>query len=339
MLELTSYERFVRRLGGEPVDRTPNFNIMMTYAAHFIGEPLSRYYQDYRVLAEANLAVQEAFDLDILQVISDPYREAADFGLQVHFPEDDLPVAGEPLLTDPRDLTNLTSPDPGNGKRMSDRLEAIRLLRQRKGGQVPIMGWVEGALAEAADLRGMLPLMIDLNLRPDWVAELLEQIVKVEIKFAREQVKAGADIIGLGDAVASQVSPEMYREFALPYEQRIFAAVHELGGIARLHICGDTTHILEAMTSSRADMIDIDWMVDIEQAARVFEGKTALCGNFDPVAVMLQGTQAEVRCAVLDCQAKGGEQYFSAAGCEVPDGTPRENLRTQAEALKGGKFQ
>jgi MtaA/CmuA family methyltransferase len=339
VLELTSYERFVRRLGGEPVDRTPNFNIMMTYAAHFIGEPLSRYYQDYRVLAEANLAVQEAFDLDILQVISDPYREAADFGLQVHFPEDDLPVAGEPLLTDPRDLTNLTSPDPGNGKRMSDRLEAIRLLRQRKGGQVPIMGWVEGALAEAADLRGMLPLMIDLNLRPDWVAELLEQIVKVEIKFAREQVKAGADIIGLGDAVASQVSPEMYREFALPYEQRIFAAVHELGGIARLHICGDTTHILEAMTSSRADMIDIDWMVDIEQAARVFEGKTALCGNFDPVAVMLQGTQAEVRCAVLDCQANGGEQYFSAAGCEVPDGTPRENLRTQAEALKGGKFQ
>jgi len=70
--ELTSYERFVRRLGGEPVDRTPNFNIMITYAAHYIGAPLSRCCQDYRVLAQANLAVQEAFDLDILQVISDP---------------------------------------------------------------------------------------------------------------------------------------------------------------------------------------------------------------------------------------------------------------------------
>ena len=89
------------------------------------------------------------------------------------------------------------------------------------------------------------------------------------------------------------------------------------------------------MTSSGADMIDIDWMVDIEHAARVFEGKTALCGNFDPVAVMLQGTPEEVRRAVLDCQAKGGGQYFSAAGCEVPDGTPQENLHTQAEALKG----
>ena len=335
---LTPYERYLRRLGGEPVDRTPNFDIMMTFAAHFIGEPLSNYYQDYRVLAEANLAVQETFDLDILQVISDPYREAADFGLQVHFPHDDLPVAKEPLLKDPQDLLRLESPDPGNGKRMSDRLEAIRYLREEQGGRVPIMGWVEGALAEAADLRGMMNLMIDLNQRPDWVHELLEQVAEVEIEFAQEQIKAGADIIGLGDAVASQVSPDMYRRFALPYEQRIFAAVQALGGKARLHICGDTTHILAAMTESGADIIDIDWMVDIQRAAVVFGDKAALCGNFDPVGVMLQGSQEEVYAAVADCQMKGGERYFSAAGCEVPDGTPRENLDAQAAALKDGAF-
>jgi len=228
----------------------------------------------------------------------------------------------------------LRSPDPGSGKRMSDRLEAICYLRETLGGQVPIMGWVEGALAEAADLRGVMNLMIDLNRRPDWVLDLLEQIVEVEIKFAQEQVRAGADIIGLGDAVASQVSERMYREFALPYEKRIFEAVHQQGGAARLHICGDTTHILEAMTESKADIIDIDWMVDIEQAAGVLDGKAALCGNFDPVAVMLQGKPEQVRSAVLDCQRKGGERYFSAAGCEIPDGTPSENLHAQAAALR-----
>jgi uroporphyrinogen-III decarboxylase len=111
---LTSSERFVRRLGGEPVDRTPNFDIMMTYAAHYISQPLSRYYLEHQVLSEANLAVQEAFKLDILQVISDPYREAADFGLQVHFPHDDLPLATEPLLATPQDLSKLRSPDPGS---------------------------------------------------------------------------------------------------------------------------------------------------------------------------------------------------------------------------------
>ena len=131
----------------------------------------------------------------------------------------------------------------------------------------------------------------------------------------------------------------MYREFALLYERRIFAAIHELGAAARLHICGDTTHILDAMTESGADIIDIDWMVDIERAAGVFAGKAVLCGNFDPVAVMLQGTPEDVRSAVLDCQEKGGERYFNAAGCEIPDGTPEENLRAQAEVLRGVDLQ
>ena len=334
MLRFTPYERFECRLAGEPVDRTPNFDIMMTFAAHYIGQPLSCYYQDHRVLAEANLAVQKAFDLDILQVISDPYREAADFGLEVHFPYDNLPVAREPLLADPQDLQRLKSPDPGTGRRMSDRLEAIRYLRQRLGGQVPIMGWVEGALAEAADLRGMLNLMKDLTLRPEWVVDLLEQVVSVEIAFAQAQIEAGADIIGLGEAVASQISPIMYRKYALPYEKRIFDAVHQAGVVARLHICGNTTHILGDMVDSGADMIDIDWMVDINQAADVFGDQIALCGNFDPVCVMLQSTAKEVSTAVLACQEEGGRKYFSAAGCEIPDQTPEQNLRAQADALR-----
>ncbi len=334
MLKLTSYERFKRRLAGEPVDRTPNFNILMTFAAHYIHQPLSRYYQDYKILAEANLAVQEAFDLDILQVISDPYREAADFGLEVEFPDDDLPIAREPLLADPKDLALLKSPEPESGVRMRDRLEAIRYLRERKGGQVPIMGWVEGALAEAADLRGVHNLMLDLTMRPIWLHELLEQIVELEIKFAFAQVAAGADIIGLGDAIASQISPSMYQEFALPYEKRIFDAVHRNGGVARLHICGDTSHILQDMPESQADIIDIDWMVDIEQAREAFTGSAALCGNFDPVSVMLQGNPDLVKRAVLNCQNRGGSNYFSAAGCEIPDNTPVENLLAQAEALR-----
>ena len=77
---MNSYERTMARLAGQPVDRPPNFDIMMQFAAHYIGQPLAKYYLDYRVLCAANFAVQEAFDLDILQAISDPYREAADCG-------------------------------------------------------------------------------------------------------------------------------------------------------------------------------------------------------------------------------------------------------------------
>jgi MtaA/CmuA family methyltransferase len=194
---------------------------------------------------------------------------------------------------------------------MSDRLAAIRTLHDQVGGEVPVMGWVEGAFAEAADLRGESTLLIDLVDRPAWVRDLLEVTVETAIAFARAQIEAGADIIGLGDALASQVSPKMYRTFALPYEQRIFKAVHDMGALARLHICGNTTRLLADMAQSGADIVDLDWMVDLTQAAQIFGDGPAMCGNFDPVRVMLQGTPDLVRAAVAQCLRRGGSRLIS----------------------------
>jgi MtaA/CmuA family methyltransferase len=331
---MNSYERFKNRIKGKPVDRPPNFDIIMQFAAHYIGSLLRPYYWDHRVLVEANMAMLTDFDLDIVQTISDPYRETHDFGAIVEYPDDDLPMALIPLIAEPEDLKKLKSPDPYTSQRMSDRLEAIRLFREKVGGEVPIMGWVEGALAQAADLRGISNIMTDLYDRPAWVQELLEQCVEVEIAFAKAQVEAGADIIGLGDAVASQVNPKMYRKFALPYEQRIFEAVREAGGYSRLHICGNTSRIVADMVDSGADIVDIDWMVDIDRAAEAFADKVALLGNFDPVVVMLQGTPDEVYHAVTDCLKRGGPRSISGAGCEIPDATPHENMHAQTQALR-----
>jgi uroporphyrinogen decarboxylase len=99
--------------------------------------------------------------------------------------------------------------------------------------------------------------------------------------------------------------------------------------VARLHICGNTTRLLPDMLQSGADIIDLDWMVDIEKAAQLFDDKAAICGNFDPVTVMLQGTPETVRDATRECIQKGDKRLFSGAGCEIPDKTPAENLLAQ----------
>jgi MtaA/CmuA family methyltransferase len=332
---MNSRERVFARVRGEVVDRPPNFDIVMAFAVHYIGRPLSRYYLDYNILAEANLAVSAVFGLDLVQTISDPYREAADLGLEVEFPEDGLPLRKAPLLAQPSDLLDLKPVEPAAGRRMSDRIEAVRLLREKIGREVPVMGWVEGALAATNVLRGDTALMLDLYDRPEWVRDCLEMLVDVETAFARAQISAGADIIGLGDAIASQISPAMYEEFALPYEKRIFDAVHEMGALARLHICGNTSRILALMSQSGADIIDLDWMVDLRAAAACYgDGGPAICGNFDPVQVMLRGTPAQVSEAVVTCVTHAGSRGLSAAGCEIPDGTPHENLLAQAQALR-----
>lgn len=60
----------------------------------------------------------------------------------------------------------------------------------------------------------------------------------------------------------------------------------------------------------------------------------AACGNFDPVAVLLQGTPLEIRNAVKKCLEVSNDNTLIAAGCEVPRDTPVENLSAVAEALK-----
>jgi MtaA/CmuA family methyltransferase len=306
----------------------------MGFGMRFIGKPLQGYFLDYRTLAEAQIATAAAFDIDVVSIIADSYREAADLGAEIQFPEDDLPRPVRPLFADRRDFTNYCLPEPLIGARMGDAVEGCRLLKKQAGGYVPVMGWVEGALAQANILVGDQALLYSLYDRPQWVHDLLEICTHVEIAFAVAQVQAGADIIGLGDAIASLLSPGMYRQFALPYEQRIFQAVHESGAIGRLHICGNTTRLLPDMVASGADIIDLDWMVDLRQAAEVVADRAALCGNFDPVAVMLQGTPEQVQAAVCYGLENGGRRYFSAAGCEIPDGTPYTNLRAQARALR-----
>jgi MtaA/CmuA family methyltransferase len=318
------------------VDRPPNFDIHMQRAAHHVGSPLSRYYLDHRVLVEANLAVLEDFDLDIVQAISDPYREASDLGLDVEWPEDSLPLRRAIRLRAPEDAESLKLVAPEDGRRMTDRLEAVRLLRERVGDDVPVMGWVEGAFALASVLRGDTNVLLDLHDRPEWLGALLDRLVEVGVAFARAQVAAGAHVVGLGDSMGSLVSPRQYRAFVLPYEQRVFAAVKEAGAIPRLHICGDTRHIVADMAASGASIVDLDWMVDLGRAAEAFgPDGPAPCGNFDPVAVMLHGTPEDVEGAVRSCAAAGGPRHFSAAGCEVPDRAPAANLLAHARALRG----
>ncbi|HLE15444.1 MAG TPA: uroporphyrinogen decarboxylase family protein [Anaerolineales bacterium] len=332
---MNSYERVMNRLQGEPVDRTPNFDIVMGFGMRYLGKPLRGYFLDHRTLCEAHLAVAQAFEIDVVSIIADSYRESSDLGADVEYPEDDLPRPIRPLFSELQDFADYRLPDPLIGRRMGDAVEGCRLFRQQVGGEIPVMGWVEGALAQANILVGDQPLLYSLYDRPAWVHDLLELCTQVEIAFARAQIEAGADIIGLGDAIASLVSPQMYREFALPYEQRIFQAIHAAGAIGRLHICGNTARILVDMLESGADMIDIDWMVDIQKAAQIFGERVALCGNFDPVAVMLQGTPGQVAAAVRFCLEHGGRRYISAAGCEIPEGTPHSNLLTQARVLGG----
>lgn len=330
---MTPRERLFARLQGQPVDRAPNLSILMLFAARYIAAPYDRYCQEAELLVEGNLRCAEAFGIDVVTVMSDAYTETADYGAPVAFPYDSLPVCTEHLLLEPDDLAKLRPFDPWQSPRMSNRLRALARYRHEAGDRYPIVGWVEGPIAEMADLRGLTETLMDLYEEPAFVEDTFDFLVTQAIACAKAQIDAGADIVGIGDAAASLVSPETYRTQVLPFEQRLVQGIHAAGGRVKLHICGNLMPSLDEVWKTGADIIDLDWMVDMREAAAHWPTEIVINGNFDPVTVMLQGTPADVKTAAGRCLAEGGDRACVSPGCEVPKDTPYENLQALADAL------
>jgi len=326
---MTSRERVLAHLAGQPVDRLPCMPITMMFAAAQIGALYRNYCTDYRVLVEGQMRTAEAFGFDYVNTMSDPAREAADCGAAVEY-FDHQPVAlveDQALLADKTKLASLKIPDPLGGGRMHNGIKALALYKERVGKDKIIEGWIEGPVAEAADLRGINTLMVDFFDAPAFVRDLFAFVIEMELRFAREQIKAGADIIGVGDAAASLVGPQIYDEFVWPYEKQLVDGIHALGGKVRLHICGNTRRILEAIGNLGCDVVDIDFLAPLSEARQKMGSDTVILGNLNPVAVLRSGDPAGVTAATAECHRQAGPRFIVGAGCEVPRDTPAENLR------------
>lgn len=322
-------ERILAHLGGRPVDRLPLMPITMMFAARQAGVRYLDYCTDYRVLADAQLRTAEAFGFDHVSVISDPAREAADCGARVQYFEQQPPsfLEEEARLADKIQFAGLCQPDPLGGGRMHDRIRAVGRLRERVGRGLLVEGWIEGPMAQAADLRGINTLMLDFYDDPAFVRDLFAFVVEMELRFAREQVAAGADLVGIGDAAASLIGPELYQEFVWPEEQRLVAGVRALGVPARLHICGNTRALLARLGRLGCAIVDLDSMVPLALARAQMGPDQILLGNLNPVTVLRNGPAAGVSTTVAACHRDAGPRYIVGAGCEVPPDTPPENLR------------
>ena len=325
---MNGYERLLGIMKDEPVDQVPLMPITMMFAGDLAGIPYGEYAADYRKLVESQLKTAERFEFDYVSCISDPAREAADCGASVRYYDNQPPAIDETraLLADKRMLASLKTPDPLGGGRMHDRVQAAALFKERVGGQLLIEGWIEGPCAEAADLRGINSLMVDFFDDPVFVRDLFEFIVQMELAFAKAQIDAGVDILGMGDAAASLVGPQIYEEFVLPYERRIIEGIHDMGGRVRLHICGNTSKSLDAIGTLKADLVDLDFMVSVAAARAAMGPDQVFTGNIDPVAIVRNGSPEAITAAIARCHEEAGQRYVVAAGCEIPRDTAHKNV-------------
>jgi MtaA/CmuA family methyltransferase len=304
----------------------------MYFAAKFIGRSYGEFASDYNVLVEANLRCMDEFGLDMLGLISDPYRETSAFGAKIKYIPDGVPRCLNYLVETADDIINLKNPDVYKSERTLDRIRAGEVLSKKTQGKIPIIGWIEGPLAEACDLAGVQNMMMQLMMDPDFANRLMDKCMTTAKDFARAQIEAGCSIIGMGDAVCSQIDADTYNMYVKERHRELIEYIHGLGGKIKLHICGDTTHLLPSYKDFNIDILDLDWQVDIAHARSILGDEVVFAGNINPVLVQ-DNTREEVYnlCKSL-VEKHRNERFILSAGCEITVLTPAENLKAMNEA-------
>jgi len=306
----------------------------MHFAARFSGKTYGEFASDYRVLVESNIRCLEYFDFDMVSLISDPYRETSAFGAPVEFVAEGVPRCLDKVIKSPEDIRHLKNPDVHASPRTLDRINGARYYRQLLGDSVPLMGWVEGPLAEACNLAGVTEMLILMMTDPDSAHLLLDTCLQTAKDFARAQMDAGCDLIGVGDAICSQIDPETYRTFVFNRHRELTDFIHSHAAAVKFHICGDTTHLWPFLSKLNLDIFDLDYMTGMEAAHQAFGPDVIRCGNINPVLIQDLAPEEITRLCSDLVKQETGRKFILSGGCEITVNTPPANLLAMKKAFK-----
>jgi len=327
-------EKFLNFLNkGHVKDYIPFQPILMHFAARFNVNTYGEFASDHRVLVNSNIKALEYYDLDWVELISDPYRETSAFGAKIEFIPEGVPKCLGPVVATMDDVILLKNPDVFSSPRTKDRIQGAVLYQKILKGTVPLFGWIEGPLAEACDLVGPAEMLIRLMIDPDFCNLLMDKCLVTAKDFARAQIEAGCDVIGIGDSICSQIDSGTYDAYVKERHRELITYIHTLGGRVKLHICGDITHLIPSLKDLHLDILDLDWQVDFGETRKKMDSNTFLSGNINPVIIQDSSEEEIARLTTELAQNQQGEKFIFSGGCEITVNTPPENLKRISEAL------
>jgi MtaA/CmuA family methyltransferase len=331
---MTGLERTLAFINKQTFDRPPFHPIIMRWAAKYAGIKYGKFCLDPLAKCDGMILCAKDFDIDWVTVMSDPWAEASAFGIEIEYPEDNLPVDVGGHFSDSTELSAIRPYNPFKNERCNNRLLEIREFKKQLKNDLFIVGWVEGPVAEYVDLRKASEAAIDFLLNPSSVETAMDIIVESAMEFISLQIKEGAHCIGIGDAFCSQIGPDLYKKFAFGREKILVEHIHNQGALAKLHICGNTSSILSDMILTGADIIDIDHLVPkMAEYTSLLGPYQVFSGKVDPVTIIQDGTHESISSAVINDFNEAGKRCIISAGCEITPGTSINNMHSFRKAI------
>jgi len=338
---MSGRQRLEAVLRGELPDRAPICLHNFLMAAQEAGIPLEKTLTDPVATARAHRHAVEKYDYDCVLIELDTTLLAEAMGAQRDATPGEPGHIAAPAIRSLDEVDRLRPVNPERDGRLPVLLETVRILAREIGDTVAIRGNADQcAFSLAGLLRGMQEFMMDLASEPDHPAipRLLEVAYQSHLAVHRAVKQAGAHFTSLGDSPSGPdvVSPAMFARFARPWQERLVRDLAADGIFTVIHICGNTSLILDQLATYPFCGFELDYKTDTRRAKATAGAQHVLFGNIDPSGVLARGTPAQIIEATRQLIElwKPGGRFVANAGCAIPASTPPENLRAFIATVK-----
>ncbi len=363
---MTNRERVKTAMNGGVPDRVPVFPVITDmHTTYLYGVPLWQTSAFPRLKYDLlEMAVRD-YGFDGFEA---PMGPAADFGRHFCVREEDgkkylydggvktwelsddnypVPVnpPEEPAVRSREEVKKLTYPTAEEYKK-NGWLKELERLKARFGDDAYISSHAAGfTMNGLVSLRGSVQAMLDIYDEPEFVHDIIGFLTNQAIEIGKAIIEAGIDCIYIGDAWSScsLISPDIFREFCLPYYKRAAAEFRRRGADVYLHICGNSSPLFEMMAETGVNCIEpLDPLggVSVADAKKRVGKKVCLKGGVNTLT-FVNGTPEDIERETLECLKQGmeGGGYLLGSGDDLPRESKPENVRAMVEtAHKYGKY-
>ena len=333
MSDLTLKERLLNALEGKQVDKVPVCSVTQTGIVELmdkVGAAWPEAHSDPEKMAKLAIANYELSGLEAVRI---PYcltvlAEAMGCEVNMGTKNRQPSVIAHPY---PKDLEGMEMPenllDMG---RIQAVLDSIKIIRERVGPDVPIIGGMEGPVTLASDLSSVKSFMKWSLKKPELLVQVLDFATEATIAYANSMVLAGTDVIAIADPVASPdlMSPDSFRDVL---QSRLQKFSSNVDSVTVLHVCGNVNPILNYMADCGFEGLSVEEKVgSVKKAKEVIGNRARFVGNISSPFTLLPGPIEKIKEESKKALEEGVDVL--APGCGIAPMTPVSHIKAMVEA-------
>jgi len=332
-------DTFLKACRGEEVPYTPVW--IMRQAGRYLPEYQAvRAEVDFLTLCKtpelaAKVTMQpiQRFGVDAAILFSDILIAVEAMGMHLEFSDKKGPVLGDPVRTKSA-VDRLVIPDTEDS--MPFVIEAIKILRSQL--KIPLIGF-SGApftlatyMIEGGSSKNFLNTKRMMFQNPGLFSLLMDKITSTVISYLTSQIRAGAQAVQLFDTWAGILAPEDYKEYVLPSVKKVVAELKK-EGVPVIYFVNECAALLRELRKTGADIIGIDWRIDLKDAIKGLGKKFVVQGNLDPCALFLPQEKMEDKVKDILWKGEFAKGHIFNLGHGVLPESPVENVAALVEAV------